>query len=51
MPRQNPEATPDIPPTHKDYDVPKNSYHNEKYMGLIYFYNQKLQVYLRFHLL
>ena len=41
MPRQNPVATPDIPPTHKDYEVPSNNMRLEKYMGLIYFYNSK----------
>ena len=44
MPRQNPEATPDIPPTHQNYDVPENKARIEKYMGLIYFYNRKLKL-------
>ena len=44
MPRENPESTPDIPTTHKDYEVPENKLRNEKYMGLIYFYDKRFKL-------
>lgn len=38
MPLRNPEAKSSLPETYKDYEVPKNSSHLDKYKGLLYFY-------------
>lgn len=39
--RKNPEAKNALPETLKDYDVPKNNAHDDKYRGLLYYYDQR----------
>ena len=37
-PKQNPKPITDIPETYKNYNIPDNKMHSDKYMGLLYFY-------------
>lgn len=39
--RENPEPEPDLPKALTDYEVPENVKKDDKYMGLLYYYNSK----------
>lgn len=40
-PKQNPKPITDIPETYKDYEVPNNQMHADKFRGLLYFYGRR----------
>lgn len=39
QPIKNPAPENDLPKTYKEYNVPTNPYHDDKYKGLLYFYD------------
>lgn len=42
--RKNPKSTDALPETYKDYEVPKNPTHADKYKSLLYFYNEHYEL-------